>query len=821
MKKFTSLILSILIIAGTFSCLSFTTANATATDSQYNIVARANYLWNTIWTSQKDVYGWKYQSTFVKGKAYHLPYGQPVSTGAYIGYGVTVEDFLTATKDASSVFYTTKSTYNGDSTYYATDCSAYVSWCWGLPRLDTSGIPKYATYIGGANTTYIPQLQIGDALNSTSVGHVVLVTGLTYCDGELTSIQITEQTPPQLKRTHYTPQELAAKYSSNYSIYRYTGDVEQAPTAGSEEFGTNPNLPESNPPLGALESVTTGEGTITIKGWAYDPDDPSANLDILVCIGGDSTVADVERHTVTADKLREDIASAYTIDNYHGFEVTINTQRSDSQPLYVYACNVGSGYDMHIGYTAVTIPADTTAPVITNANITNITKTDYTVSCNVSDNSGTVTSVKFPTFLSTQTLEDAVWYEGNVENGVATAVIPLSGDGIYNTHIYAYDYNGNYSTKELSTEITIDITPPEITNASITNVTENSYTVSCRVMDEAGISSVKFPSFHSSKTIEDAVWYEATIKNGYATAVISIDDLGGLDGTYNTHIYAYDVNDNYSVKELSTEIRSDMSGPVVSDIKVSDMSITGYTITCNVSDVSGVSNVKFLVYHSSQTVFDALYYDATLENGVATATIPIEELGGDFGTYINRIYAYDSYGNSSITETTAEIFNDTTAPEVSDIKVSTGNKNSFSVTCNASDDYCVSSVKLLVIHSSQEIEEGVWYEGTVENGVVTFTVPLDENNPDGKYYAYIHAYDSYNNHSVYQTTAEVNFNLADANCDGTIDIQDVTAIQNHIADITTLDENALKNADVNSDGKVSVRDATTIQLYLAKKYIFN
>ena len=85
-----------------------------ATANQNNIVARANYLYNATWVCQKTVSGWRGNYTFTKGNTYHLPYGQPVSAGAYIGYSVSVDAFLEAAANANSVFYTSKSNYAGN-----------------------------------------------------------------------------------------------------------------------------------------------------------------------------------------------------------------------------------------------------------------------------------------------------------------------------------------------------------------------------------------------------------------------------------------------------------------------------------------------------------------------------------------------------------------------------------------------------------------------------------------------------------------------------------------------------------------------------------
>ena len=214
-----------------------------ATTSQNNIVARADYLYGITWKCQKTVYGWRKNYVFNSGSTYRIPYGQPINSGYYIGFGVSVDTFVSATKNASSVFYTSRSSYGStNSVYYAMDCSAFVSWCWGISRKTTASIPQVSSNLGKATKANVSKLQLGDALNSSSVGHVVLVTGLTYSGSTITQIEITEQTPPQLKRSYYTPASLGSKYGSSYSIQRYSGAVPVAPgSSGSSSSGTTTN----------------------------------------------------------------------------------------------------------------------------------------------------------------------------------------------------------------------------------------------------------------------------------------------------------------------------------------------------------------------------------------------------------------------------------------------------------------------------------------------------------------------------------------------------------------------------------------------------
>ena len=233
MRRSISILLVLALVLSFIPVLS--TPVRAVTQNQQNIVDRADYMYNLTWVAQETINGWRDQYTFYEGNTYRVPYGQPVYSGAYIGYGVSVEDFLAAAAESGSVFYTKQSEYAGKtSTYYATDCSAFVSWCWGISRNTTYSIPSLSTNLGMATESNIrTYLQLGDALNSSSAGHVVLVTDLTYDEsGTLIQIEITEQTPPQLKRSYYTPTELAAKYASQYSICRYEGAVPEAPDSG-------------------------------------------------------------------------------------------------------------------------------------------------------------------------------------------------------------------------------------------------------------------------------------------------------------------------------------------------------------------------------------------------------------------------------------------------------------------------------------------------------------------------------------------------------------------------------------------------------------
>ena len=58
-----------------------------------------------------------------------------------------------------------------------------------MSRKTTASIPNVSTNLGMATASNNYNLQLGDALNSNSAGHVVLVTGLSYNEwGAITTI---------------------------------------------------------------------------------------------------------------------------------------------------------------------------------------------------------------------------------------------------------------------------------------------------------------------------------------------------------------------------------------------------------------------------------------------------------------------------------------------------------------------------------------------------------------------------------------------------------------------------------------------------------
>lgn len=73
--------------------------------------------------------------------------------------------------------------------------------------------------------------------------------------------------------------------------------------------------------------------------------------------------------------------------------------------------------------------------------------------------------------------------------------------------------------------------------------------------------------------------------------------------------------------------------------------------------------------------------------------------------------------------------------------------------------------------------------------------------------------------SVHSYALETSELLGDANGDGKVNINDVTAIQRHIAKLKSLDDSSIERSKVCGYEKLSIIDATAVQSYIAKRIL--
>lgn len=614
----------------------------TVTQNQKNMVARANYCYNMTWVAKQTVAGWG--ATFYKGNTYHIPYGQPIYSGQYIGYGATFEEFLSAAATAGSIFYTGRSWCDGTTApYYATDCSSFVSWVWGINRTTTYYIPGVSTSLGYVTTARASSaLQLGDALNSNA--HVVLVSGLEYnSNGTIATIEITEQTPPQMKRTYHTPSSLASKYGS-YTIQRYNGTVPPAPNSDDESPVISDvvysELSASGYTISCTVTDNVGVSKVAFPTWTVrnEQDDLASNW-MSTQLGTKSG----NRYTFRVN------ASEHN--NETGMYVT-HIYAEDSQG------NVGK-----LALDAIEVRNDYQNPVISDVTVSQLSSSGYTVTCKVTDDWG-ISNVCFPTWTLNNGQDDLIanWptTQRGTKNGDYYTFRVNASDhnnesGSYVTHIYATDGAGNQVIATTETvEVRNDTRAPVIADVQVSNITAQGYTVSCKVTDDGGLSSVAFPTWTVANGQDDLPEYfmetqKGTQNGNIYTFQVRVSEHNYETGWYVTHIYARDYAGNETKFELDmVEVKDAAKGITLqsgSSYSRSDDLILGISAGTRVSNL--LSNFENSGLQAVNAQGQSLSNTAVIGTGM---TIDLYD-GGMLVDSVTVVVSGDVDGNGDIDTT--------------------------------------------------------------------------------------------------------------------------------------------------------------------------
>ena len=287
----------------------------------------------------------------------------------------------------------------------------------------------------------------------------------------------------------------------------------------------------NNLPNLCVDVVQGWQNHIYVKGWAFDPDTPNAKVAVHVYINN-------ECHEVIADKYHDqELDDTFHCGTDHGFALDIPTDQTGEVNVSFYAIDEqdanqhsepSDSYSSYKNPTKVTITSDKTGPTITNAKVTNVDSTGYTVTCTVTDASG-VNRVQFPTWTEKNGQDDLLsgWEvspkASGTRNGDTFTFRVKTSDhnnesGVYHTHIYAYDnsYRGNCAGA-----VTLTATVP-VPTVAVSGVSLNKTSLSFTGTGSSQtLTATVSPSNATNKTL---TWSSsntsvATVSNGVVKAV--------------------------------------------------------------------------------------------------------------------------------------------------------------------------------------------------------------------------------------------------------------------------------------------------------------
>jgi GH25 family lysozyme M1 (1,4-beta-N-acetylmuramidase) len=156
----------------------------------------------------------------------------------------------------------------------------------------------------------------------------------------------------------YGPRPMVPPVWSGYAFWQYTSSASVPGIAGNVDMNwfmtgsdglARMTVEGASNPHGSLDLAAGGRGTITVGGWALDPD-AAASLNVHVYVDG------VAQRAAYADGDRPDVGAAYPgAGAAHGFTTEVPNISGGAHQVCVWAINIGPGTNAVIGCSTVNV----------------------------------------------------------------------------------------------------------------------------------------------------------------------------------------------------------------------------------------------------------------------------------------------------------------------------------------------------------------------------------------------------------------------------------------------------------------------------------
>lgn len=161
---------------------------------------------------------------------------------------------------------------------------------------------------------------------------------------------------------------------------------------------------------------------------------------------------------------------------------------------------------------------------------------------------------------------------------------------------------------------------------------------------------VFFADYENQNGRNGAYSFYRQVMNRYGYADIHTLYNTSSRNSRRTRTYNFCLNVNFSDYTEGFTPSRDTTAPEITNVTVSGLSSTGYTVSCNVADNRAVTEVYFAVYYKNAGADSAKWYHVTPTDGRVSHTVDVAEFSSRSGDYCTFIYAFDKAGNYAYAE---------------------------------------------------------------------------------------------------------------------------------------------------------------------------
>ena len=308
-------------------------------------------------------------------------------------------------------------------------------------------------------------------------------------------------------------------------------------------------------------------------------------------------------------------------------------------------CNDETVYGGEITFTTEQIP-DPESPIVTTAEVTDITQTTAVSGGNVTDDGGASVTARGVCWSTSQnpTISDNHTSDGNGTGSFTSNLTNLTANTTYYVRAYATNENGTSYGEQKSFTTLQNIELPTVTTAEVTDITQTTAVSGGNVTDDGGASVTARGvcwSKDPNPTIDNSF-----ISNGNGTGSFTIE-ISGLTSATTYYVRAYATNSegtSYGEQKTFTTLQY-IQLPTVTTTIVTNVTSTTATSGGNVTDDGGATVTARGVCWSTSpdpTINDNKTTDG---NGTGAFTSQLTNLTHST-TYYIRAYATNSEGTS-------------------------------------------------------------------------------------------------------------------------------------------------------------------------------
>ena len=308
-------------------------------------------------------------------------------------------------------------------------------------------------------------------------------------------------------------------------------------------------------------------------------------------------------------------------------------------------CNDETVYGGEITFTTEQIP-DPESPIVTTADVTDITQNTAVSGGNVTDDGGAAVTARGVCWSTSQnpTISDNHTSDGNGTGSFTSNLTNLTANTTYYVRAYATNENGTSYGEQKSFTTLQNIELPTVTTADVTDITQNTAVSGGNVTDDGGAAVTARGvcwSKDPNPTIDNSF-----ISNGNGTGSFTIE-ISGLTSATTYYVRAYATNSegtSYGEQKTFTTLQY-IQLPTVTTTIVTNVTSTTATSGGNVTDDGGAAVTARGVCWSTSpdpTINDNKTTDG---NGMGAFTSQLTNLTHST-TYYIRAYATNSEGTS-------------------------------------------------------------------------------------------------------------------------------------------------------------------------------